>query len=73
MTAEYTGTLVSQVAIDLIQHLTAQMVLFQQMTEAQDGGLVGCRSHAQIDSDEAPQRGYERRSENRPHCAAAAA
>src|ERR1035441_10236027 len=49
--------LVSQMAIDFIQHLPAQIVLFQQMTEAQDRGLVGSRSHAQIDSDEVTQSG----------------
>jgi hypothetical protein len=32
-------------------------VLLQQVAEAQDGGLVGRGSHAQIDSGEAPQRG----------------
>jgi len=46
-----------QMAVHRLQNLLAQMVLLQQMAEAADGALVGCRSHAEIHAHESPQRG----------------
>jgi hypothetical protein len=44
-----------QVQVHRIQNLAAQLVLLQQMTEAQDRRLVRRRCAPQIDAGKAPQ------------------
>ena len=40
-----------------IQHQPTEIVLLQQVTEAQDRRLIRSRRHAKIDAQEPPQRG----------------
>jgi hypothetical protein len=40
-----------QVDVDCVQHHAAQIMLFQQMTEAADGRLIGCRRRAKVNPD----------------------
>ena len=45
-----------QMHVHRVQHQPAQIVLLQQVTEAQHGRLVRRRGHAKIDANEPAQR-----------------
>src|SRR6201984_3648223 len=46
-----------QMLVDRTQHRPAQIMLLQQMAEVQDGGLIWCRSTAQVHPGETLQHG----------------
>ena len=45
-----------QMHVHRVQHQPSQIVLLQQVTEAQDRRLIRRRRHAEIDAHEPPQR-----------------
>jgi hypothetical protein len=46
-----------QMQVHRVEHGTAEVMLFEQVTEAQHGRFIRCRSHAQVNASEPSQRG----------------